>query len=89
MDLYFKMPLSTVPSIILLLTTQCIGFGLAGEIIADRQYSSNDRYAAESPGLCAQHVLALSPSHRPAIHDPLPGSRNFDWALDRTTTNSH
>ena len=31
MDLYFKMPLSTVPSIILLLTTQCVGFGLAGE----------------------------------------------------------
>lgn len=31
MDLYFKMPLSTIPSIILLLTTQCIGFGLAGE----------------------------------------------------------
>jgi hypothetical protein len=31
MDLYFKMPLTTIPSIILLLTTQCIGFGLAGE----------------------------------------------------------
>ncbi|ORY28793.1 OPT oligopeptide transporter protein-domain-containing protein [Naematelia encephala] len=30
MDLYYKTPLSTIPSIVLLLTTQCIGFGLAG-----------------------------------------------------------
>ncbi|OCF40952.1 OPT family small oligopeptide transporter [Kwoniella heveanensis CBS 569] len=30
MDLYYDTPLSAVPSIILLLTTQCIGFGLAG-----------------------------------------------------------
>ncbi|WVR09034.1 OPT family small oligopeptide transporter [Kwoniella sp. DSM 27419] len=30
MDLYFDMPLSGLPSIVLLLTTQCIGFGLAG-----------------------------------------------------------
>jgi hypothetical protein len=31
MDLYYKTPLGTVSSIVLLLTTQCIGFGLAGE----------------------------------------------------------
>ncbi|KGB75916.3 hypothetical protein CNBG_1754 [Cryptococcus deuterogattii R265] len=30
MDLYFDTPLSPLPSILLLLTTQCIGFGLAG-----------------------------------------------------------
>ncbi|WVQ81284.1 OPT family small oligopeptide transporter [Cryptococcus sp. DSM 104549] len=30
MDLYYGTPLSTIPSIFLLLTTQCIGFGLAG-----------------------------------------------------------
>ncbi|GFZ47101.1 hypothetical protein JCM24511_04843 [Saitozyma sp. JCM 24511] len=30
MDLYYKTPLGTVSSIVLLLTTQCIGFGLAG-----------------------------------------------------------
>ncbi|BEJ15101.1 hypothetical protein CspHIS471_0408680 [Cutaneotrichosporon sp. HIS471] len=30
LDLYYKAPLATIPSIILLLTTQCIGFGLAG-----------------------------------------------------------
>ncbi|WVQ74390.1 OPT family small oligopeptide transporter [Cryptococcus sp. DSM 104548] len=30
MDLYFDTPLARIPSIILLLTTQCIGFGLAG-----------------------------------------------------------
>jgi hypothetical protein len=30
MELYFKMPLNTIPSLVLLLTTQCIGFGLAG-----------------------------------------------------------
>lgn len=30
MDLYFHMPLNAIPSIVLLLTTQCIGFGLAG-----------------------------------------------------------
>nr|WVH01953.1 OPT family small oligopeptide transporter [Naematelia aurantialba] len=30
MDLYYKTPLSSIPSIVLLLTTQCIGFGLAG-----------------------------------------------------------
>lgn len=33
MDLYYKAPLSMVPSIILLLTTQCIGFGLAGVLV--------------------------------------------------------
>lgn len=32
LDLYYKAPLATLPSIILLLTTQCIGFGLAGEL---------------------------------------------------------
>lgn len=32
MDLYFKTPLSAVPSIVLILTTQCIGFGLAGTL---------------------------------------------------------
>lgn len=31
MDLYFRMPMSALPSIVLLITTQCIGFGLAGE----------------------------------------------------------
>nr|ODN90504.1 OPT family small oligopeptide transporter [Cryptococcus depauperatus CBS 7841] len=31
MDLYYGTPLSAIPSIILLLTTQCIGFGLAGK----------------------------------------------------------
>lgn len=30
MDLYFDTPLSPLPSLLLLLTTQCIGFGLAG-----------------------------------------------------------
>jgi hypothetical protein len=30
LDLYYKQPLSHLPSITLLLTTQCIGFGLAG-----------------------------------------------------------
>ncbi|KAL7420969.1 hypothetical protein Q5752_003853 [Cryptotrichosporon argae] len=32
LDLYYKVPLSTIPSIILLLTTQCIGFGMAGTL---------------------------------------------------------
>lgn len=32
LDLYYKAPLATIPSLILLLTTQCIGFGLAGEL---------------------------------------------------------
>ena len=31
LDLYFKVPLGTIASITLLLTTQCIGFGLAGK----------------------------------------------------------
>ncbi|KAL1405077.1 hypothetical protein Q8F55_008700 [Vanrija albida] len=30
LDLYYKRPLATIPSLVLLLTTQCIGFGLAG-----------------------------------------------------------
>jgi len=30
LDLYYKEPLPVIPSITLLLTTQCIGFGLAG-----------------------------------------------------------
>ena len=30
MDLYYKTPLGAVPAIALLLTTQCVGFGLAG-----------------------------------------------------------
>ncbi|WWD21237.1 OPT family small oligopeptide transporter [Kwoniella shandongensis] len=32
MNLYFDTPLSTIPSLLLLLTTQCIGFGLAGMV---------------------------------------------------------
>jgi len=32
MDLYFHMPMPAIPSIVLLLTTQCIGFGLAGKL---------------------------------------------------------
>nr|XP_018259221.1 OPT family small oligopeptide transporter [Kwoniella dejecticola CBS 10117]OBR81379.1 OPT family small oligopeptide transporter [Kwoniella dejecticola CBS 10117] len=32
MDLYFDTPVGTVPSILMLLTTQCIGFGLAGTL---------------------------------------------------------
>lgn len=40
MDLYFHMPMGPVSSIILLLTTQCIGFGLAGMIVSYRLPSS-------------------------------------------------
>ncbi|EIW67086.1 hypothetical protein TREMEDRAFT_40668 [Tremella mesenterica DSM 1558] len=32
MDLYYKTPLPALPSIALLLTTQCVGFGLAGMV---------------------------------------------------------
>nr|XP_019009874.1 OPT family small oligopeptide transporter [Kwoniella pini CBS 10737]OCF48655.1 OPT family small oligopeptide transporter [Kwoniella pini CBS 10737] len=32
MDLYFDTPVGTIPSILMLLTTQCIGFGLAGTL---------------------------------------------------------
>lgn len=34
MDLYFHMPMGPISSIVLLLTTQCIGFGLAGRFRA-------------------------------------------------------
>lgn len=36
LDLYFKKPLGPLPSIVLLLTTQCVGFGLAGELPGTR-----------------------------------------------------
>lgn len=35
LDLYYERPLSFIPSITLLLTTQCIGFGLAGKLKLD------------------------------------------------------
>ena len=60
MDLYFKMPLPALPSIVLLLTTQCIGFGLAGGL-----YSVSSPfdiwYETLTPGML-QNLLVSTPS---------------------------
>lgn len=86
LDLYFKMPLSMVPSVILLLTTQCIGFGLAGECLSEpslrtcavlcRAAVPNPRNGPKPTGLASVDVLALYPSHRPALYDSLPLARH-------------
>jgi hypothetical protein len=83
MDLYFKMPLSTIPSIVLLLTTQCVGFGLAGVYrVHVESPSLTYRDAAESPSLRSEHVLAISASNGPTFHDPLSYSRNPFRTID-------
>lgn len=73
MDLYFDTPLSPLPSILLLLTTQCIGFGLAGKEKSD-MISITDfpsRNVTKPTSQSAYHVLALNPRHCSALHHPV------------------
>jgi len=63
MDLYFQMPMGPISSIVLLLTTQCIGFGLAG---ASSQFRLLKIHPA-SPGML-QNLLVTPPAmYWPAI----------------------
>lgn len=73
MDLYFDTPLSPLPSILLLLTTQCIGFGLAGMQRFD-SISVVDFFFRDVTKLTGQptcNVLALNPRYCPALHHPI------------------
>lgn len=62
MDLYFKMPLATIPSIILLLTTQCVGFGLAGKFAAIAV-----RVEADLLGMLQNLLVAVPSMYWPSV----------------------
>lgn len=85
MDLYFKVPLSTIPSILLLLTTQCVGFGLAGETFF-MLLSSRSRHVAEPASRCAKYVLALGPRYGSAFYDALSNCRYIYRSICLTAT---
>jgi hypothetical protein len=86
MDLYFYMPLGPIPSIVLLLTTQCIGFGLAGMSF---HYPVDQRYASEPFGKSASNVLALHAGDCETFHDALPNLVLLDRPLEVFDPDSH
>jgi len=71
MDLYFHMPMPAIPSIILLLTTQCIGFGLAGTSFTLSLALAYNRHAAESSGQPSSDVLARHACYSSALYHAL------------------
>jgi hypothetical protein len=83
LDLYYKQPLGMIPSLILLLTTQCIGFGLAGESETVRR-AHTSRHAADTARQHTLNVLAGDSRHSAALyHTP-----SFILILN-TITSSH
>jgi len=74
MDLYFQMPMGPISSIVLLLTTQCIGFGLAGASSQFRLLKIHPRFPRNAPEFTrysSSNVLACHPGHRSTVHNPI------------------